>query len=232
VKIAISQPTFLPWQGYFALINYVDEFIFLDNVQFQKRSWQQRNKIKFINNKELMLTVPVITKNRFNQKINEVIIDQESNYINKHLKTINLAYKKTKYFDLYYEKISSIYNRNFKNLIELNLQFINFFLKELNIKTAVSYSSNLDLSVTKQFLIDSICKIKGCNIYVSTKGSSDYLDLLGDKIINYKIEYFNFKHIPYNKNDCNFIKYLSILDLLFNIGPESKIYLEKNFYIE
>ena len=80
MKLAIMQPTFLPWPAYFALINYVDEFIFLDNVQFDKRSWQQRNFI-ISNNKKTLLTVPVISKNRFDQTINEVEIDQSSQYI-------------------------------------------------------------------------------------------------------------------------------------------------------
>ena len=85
MKIGISQPTFLPWQGYLALINYVDEFIILDDVQFDKRSWQQRNKIKQ-NNKELFLTIPVKSKGRYEQKINEVAINNQTNFIEKHLK--------------------------------------------------------------------------------------------------------------------------------------------------
>ena len=74
MKIGISQPTFLPWQGYLALINHVDEFIILDDVQFDKRSWQQRNIIKQNDNK-LLLTIPVKSKGKYDQKINEVFID-------------------------------------------------------------------------------------------------------------------------------------------------------------
>ena len=74
MKIAISQPTYLPWQGYFALIDYVDEFVFLENIQFNKRSWQQRNKI-VSNEKEIFLTIPVKTKGKFSQNIFEVEID-------------------------------------------------------------------------------------------------------------------------------------------------------------
>ena len=101
MKIGISQPTFLPWQGYLALINYVDEFIILDDVQFDKRSWQQRNKIK-LNNKELVLTIPVKTKGRYEQKIYEVAINNQTNFIEKHLKSIFLSYKKSKYFKNYF----------------------------------------------------------------------------------------------------------------------------------
>ena len=107
MKIGISQPTFFPWQGYLALINFVDEFIFLDDVQFDKRSWQQRNKIKQIN-KELLLTIPVISKGKRDQKINEVKINNNTNFIEKHLKSISLSYKKCKYFSDYYSKIENI----------------------------------------------------------------------------------------------------------------------------
>jgi len=231
MKIAISQPTFFPWQGYFSLINYVDEFVFLDDVQFEKRSWQQRNKIKYMG-KELLLTVPVITKNKYNQKINEVLIDQNSNYIDKHLKTIKLAYSKTKYFELYFPKILDIYNKNFKKLIYFNKNLINFFLIELNIIKKISFSSDLKLSENKHFLIDKICKLKKCTTYISTKGSQEYLNLINNKNISYKIKYFDFKNEAYQQTSGEFIKYLSIVDLIFNQGINAKAYLEKNFFIE
>ena len=88
-KIAIMQPTFLPWLGYFSLIKKVDKFIFLDSVQFNKRSWQQRNKIKN-NTKSMYLTVPVLSKNKFDQKISETKIDRNSKYIENHLEPLNI----------------------------------------------------------------------------------------------------------------------------------------------
>ena len=81
------QPTYLPWIGYFALMNYVDKFVILDNVQFNKRSWQQRNKI-LSSTGPIWLSVPVFTKNNKNQLINDVEIDQMRNFYIKHLKTI------------------------------------------------------------------------------------------------------------------------------------------------
>ena len=82
--IAIMQPTYLPWLGYFDLIDRSDILVFLDSVQFDKRSWQQRNRIKTPNG-ELMLTVPVLTKGKFDQKICDVMIDQSQNFEKKHL---------------------------------------------------------------------------------------------------------------------------------------------------
>ena len=92
MKIAISQPTYLPWQGYFALIDYVDEFIFLENIQFNKRSWQQRNKI-LNNGKEILLTIPVKTKGKFNQKICEVELENFEKNKTKQILSIKNALK-------------------------------------------------------------------------------------------------------------------------------------------
>ena len=157
MKLAIMQPTFLPWPAYFALINYVDEFIFLDNVQFDKRSWQQRNFI-ISNNKKTLLTVPVISKNRFDQTINEVEIDQSSQYIKKHLKTIEMAYSKTEFYKKNIDDISKIYNNNFKYLVDLNFALIEFFLQKMKISTQINYASKLNIKEKKEKLIDAICK--------------------------------------------------------------------------
>ena len=91
------QPTYLPWLGYFDLIHRSDIFVFLDSVQFDKRSWQQRNRIKSPNG-ELMLTVPVLTKGRFDQQIYDVGIDISQNFEKKHFNSIRSNYTKSKYF--------------------------------------------------------------------------------------------------------------------------------------
>ena len=95
--IFITQPTYMPWIGYFSFLLKSKKIIFLDDVQFSRRSWQQRNKIKHIN-EELLLTVPVISKGKKNQNINEVRINNKTNFVEKHLKSISLSYKKCKYF--------------------------------------------------------------------------------------------------------------------------------------
>ena len=230
MKIGISQPTFLPWQGYLALINHVDEFIILDDVQFDKRSWQQRNIIKQNDNK-LLLTIPVKSKGKYDQKINEVFIDYGSDFIDKHLKSIFLSYKKSNHFSLYFKKIEEIYKKKFEKLSEINIEFIFFFLKEMNINTKISLSSNLNLKEKKHHLIKRICEIKNCSNFVSTRGSEIYLkDLAKDKI-NFEIVYYDFKNFDYRQIGSKFISNLSSLDLLFNLGKNSKKYLENNFYL-
>ena len=91
MRIAIMQPTYLPWLGYFELIENCDIFVYLDDVQYVKKSYHSRNKIK-TKNGELLLSVPIITKRRFSQKINETCINNEINWSRKHFKTIDINY--------------------------------------------------------------------------------------------------------------------------------------------
>ena len=104
--IGISQPTFLPWCGYMALIENVDEFI-LDHVQFERRSWYQRNYIKVLN-KKFLLSIPVLSKGKRLQKINETKINYEKTFIDKIVLTLTQSYSKSPYFDKYSSDIFKI----------------------------------------------------------------------------------------------------------------------------
>ena len=131
--IAIIQPTFLPWCVYMSLIEYVDEVVFLDNVQFDKRSWQQRNKIKTANG-TLTLTVPVITKNLFNQHIKDVKIDYSSVFQKKMIRSISQNYSKSIYFEDYSNELFSLIENTHKSLLDLNINLISFLCEKLNIE--------------------------------------------------------------------------------------------------
>ena len=163
--IAIIQPTFLPWCGYMSLIEYVDEVVFLDNVQFDKRSWQQRNRIK-TSNGALTLTVPVISKNLFNQHIKDVKIDYRSTFQKKMIKSISQNYSKAKYFNDYSKEFFSLIENNHKSLLDLNIKLINFFCEKLKIELKFSFSSSLKLSSSKEQLILDICKLKNAKKYI------------------------------------------------------------------
>ena len=141
-RIAISQPTYLPWYGYFALIDYVDEFVFLNDVQFDKRSWQSRNYIKTSNDK-LLLSANVKTKGKFNQNINEVQLINYDIFSNNHLRSIKLNYKKSKYFDLYFNEIKKIFEKKFDKLQDLNVEIINKINELLGIKKKFFFQVNL-----------------------------------------------------------------------------------------
>lgn len=221
-NISIMQPTFLPWLGYFNLIKKSEIFVFLDHVQLDKRSWQQRNKIK-ANQGELFLTVPLITKNKSQQKISETKIQRQENYISDHLKSIKQNYSKSQYFNQYFDKISDIYYKNFEYLNDLNINFIKYFSKVLKLKKNFFKSSELNIDFKKKnndLLID-ICKKFNVNEYLSPIGSKIYLDNDKFKNNNIEIKFNDFNHPVYNQINKKFLPNLSIIDLVFNEGENS-----------
>ncbi|WP_440650519.1 WbqC family protein [Candidatus Pelagibacter sp. HIMB1495] len=231
MKIAISQPTYLPWQGYFALIDYVDEFIFLENIQFNKRSWQQRNKI--INNgKEIFLTIPVKSKGKYHQNIIDVELDNFDKFKQKQILSIKNSYSKCRYFEQYFGGLEKILNKNHTKLAELNKELILQICKNLDIKTNISNDSNFKLSSKKSDYLKDICLIKNCSNYISTLGAKNYFgDIKYIPNTKIKIDYFDFRDEEYFQKSEKFISRLSIIDLVFNLGPDALKYLRKNFYI-
>ncbi len=231
MKLAISQPTFLPWTGYFALIDYVDEFIFFDNVQFVKRSWVQRNKLKN-NDKEFFVTIAVNSKNRYLQKINEVKIDYSHFNNKKFLKTIQMIYGKSKFFDEYFQNIAHIFNKENIYIVDLNINLINEICEILDIKTKRICSSNIfnDLKEKNVNLLKKICEKRNCKEYISTLGAKNYLgNIKKFADTNIQVEFFRYLNKEYNQKGKNFIPNLSILDLLFNEGPNTLKILRQNF---
>ena len=230
MKISISQPTFLPYEGYFELINYVDKFIFLDSVQFDKRSWQQRNWL-IIGKTEKLITIPVITKNKFNQLISDVEIDYRNFNLKNFFLSLELNYKKTKFFDEFYPKIYEIFNKKNKYLSDLNIELIIQICKFLEIKTSFIKSSSyeIDKSLKKEKLLNEIIEKNNCSEYISTLGSKDYLEN-ENSLVNKKIDikYFKYQNTNFKSKNLN-CKHLSILDSLFKEGKELKKKIKKEF---
>ena len=221
-KIAIMQPTYLPWIGYFALMNEVDQFILLDNVQFEKRSWQQRNKIKS-NNVEILLTVPVRNENLRNSIISEVKISTDQNFIKKHINSIKSSYIKSKYYEKYSKEIFRIIEHPHEYLIDLNIALINYFKETLRIDTPLIIASSLDTKSTKDALMYEICEILDASTYIAVEGSRNYLE----PSANFKngkigLDFFEYTHPNYKQSGSDFISHLSVIDLIFNHGDFSK----------
>ncbi len=226
--LGISQPTFFPWIGYFSFLEKIDKLIFLDDVQFSKRSWQQRNNIK-LNGEKHLLTISVKSKGKFNQKISEVEILHDKN-IDVIKKQIFYAYKNADFFKNYYQNICNILDKKHVYLSKLNIDIIKFLIEALNIKINFDYSSNYSLNLEKEKLIFELCKLNDCTQYLTTIGSKDYLEDF--KVVpktNIKISYFEYEDIKYNQSDENFIPKLSILDLLFHEGANSINIIRKGF---
>ena len=229
--IGISQPTFLPWCGYMALIEKVDEFIFLDDVQFERRSWHQRNYIKVLN-KKFLLSIPVLSKGKRLQKINETKINYEKDFTDKIVLTLTQSYSKSPYFDRYSSDIFKILKNKYKLISELNINLIKFFCKVLEIKTKFDYSSKLDLSSKGSDLIVDICKIKKCSKYISTIGSKSYLKKKDFDLNKIDLKFYEFESKLYQQRGSMFLSNLSVLDILLNLGPSAKLYLNENFKLK
>ena len=214
MKLAAMQPHFLPWCGYISLLDFVDEFVILDDIQFNKRSWQQRNKINLFN-ESFLLTVPVFSKKKFNQLIKDVQIDNLSNFKKKHKKILIDAYSSRPFFDEYFLEISKIYDKDHELLIDLNLDILNFFIEVLNINTKLVLKSKLKINSKKENMIKDICEQTGCSEYISPIGSEVYLNSLKNKNLKFKICFYEFKSTPYFVKDSGFIPQLSCIDLVF-----------------
>ena len=217
------QPTFIPWAGYFGLIKYVDKFVFLDDVQFDGRSWQQRNKI-FENGKSTFITIPVIKKNLRFQKISNTKIDTSSNFRKKSIKKILQNYSKSKYFKKYKNLIEKILLKEFISLSDMNIFIIKELCKTIDIKIKFYKSSELNVMGKKSEKLVNICKKLKTTNYISVEGSKIYLekDLYLFHKNKIQVKYFKYNEIKYNTFYEKFIPKLSIIDLLFNCGSNTK----------
>lgn len=232
--IAISQPTYLPWPGYFSLIRQSDHFIFLDDVQFDSRSWQQRNKI-LVNGKYFYLTIPIKKKGLKSQLIKECEI-KDNKFFLDHLKIIKHNYSKAKYFDDFYFELEKLNTQivNQKNLSDVNILIIKKILEILKIKKKITKSSDSKIKGKKTEKLINLINLSKEKTYLSNTGAKKYLyedlDKFNKKKIQVKI--LNFENKPYKQLHSNFVPNLSILDLLFNLGEKSLDYIDNCFSIE
>ncbi|WP_432772927.1 WbqC family protein [Francisella salimarina] len=173
-KIAILQSNYIPWKGYFDIINMVDEFILYDDVQYTKNDWRNRNKIKTPQGLQ-WLTIPVYQKN-LEQKINETQI-AKSNWCKKHWNTILNNYSKSNHFKSYKDILEDFYmNCNESYLSEINYKLITIINQILDIKTKIRWSHEFELECGQTERLLSICKQCNADVYLSGPAAKDYFD--------------------------------------------------------
>lgn len=228
MKIAIMQPTFMPWIGYFGMMEIVDTMVILDDVQFDKRSWQQRNKIKTESGAR-WITIPVKSKGLFTQLISEVEIDNEIKKQRKIISTIQNNYSNTKYFKNYSDKIFDIIENQNNRLLNLNLSLIQLFTTLLEINTNIILSSEIESYGKKENKLLSICQNLDAKLYLAPPGSKKYLKEEEFKKNNIEINFYDYNHPIYFQKYGSFISHLSIIDLLFNEGENSISIIKKGY---
>ena len=215
------QPTFLPWLGYFELLKSVDTFVFLDNVQFEARSWQQRNRI-IIDNKVSWLTIPVSLPFGRLTRIDQALINTEHFSGSRICKTLTQAYRNKKGFDFITDNIFQILLDPPKHISNFNVKLINKIVNALNIKTPIKLASEMNVYGNKSDLLLDICKNLGATTYVSPAGSAVYLDGysgFSDSGINF--EYQTFEHPTYVQGEMKFVSHLSVIDAICNVGAKA-----------
>ncbi|MFH1459687.1 MAG: WbqC family protein [Candidatus Omnitrophota bacterium] len=222
--ISVHQPQYLPWLGYFHKIDKSDCFVFLDTVQYKKREFQNRNKIK-TKNDWIWLTVPVKTKGSAAQPIFDVLVDNQTNWQAEHKKSLQVWYAKAPFFDKYFPFFENVYEKQWCTLIDLNITIIKYILEVLEINTSIKLESDLGTTQKSTARIIEICQKLKAQEYLSGTGGREYLDetLFGQN--NISLKYQKFTHPVYQQQvvdkNSQFQPYMSIVDLLFNEGPRS-----------
>ena len=222
--VSIHQPNYLPWLGYFDKIAKSDIFVIFDDVQYprgKKGFFGNRNQIK-TNNGKMWLTVPVLGKSEF-KNFNEIEINYNG-WNEKHIQNIYNFYKKTPYFNKYFDNIKSILIKEYSNLSELSTTLILYFMEVLEIDTKVMYSSEFKTDKNGGDKIIYILEELNATEYISGSGpgSLRYINERGFSDRNIKLIWQEYKHPEYTQLYGEFISHLSVIDLLFISGDKSK----------
>ncbi len=218
--VAGHQPNYLPYLGFFHKMAQVDTFIILDNVQFVKGGpfgWMNRNKIR-TREGWIWLTVPVLTKGKFAQRIMDVNINSTISWKRKHWRSIWLSYNKAPYFNKYADLFYETYDREWEKLVDLNEALILQIKEAMGIKTRILRASTLGVEGKATELIINICEKLGADQHLYGVHGRDYVDvnLMREKGIESLFQEFH--HPQYHQLYEPFIPHMSIIDLLFNEG--------------
>ncbi len=218
-KVAILQSNYIPWKGYFDMIAAVDEFILYDDMQYTRRDWRNRNQIKTPQGAQ-WLTVPVLVKGKYHQKIRETEIDG-ADWAAAHWKALVQNYKRTPHFESVAAWLEPIYvGESFTHISELNRRLIEKVCAYLGINTKITNSWDYILAEGKTERLAQLCRQAGGTEYVSGPAAKDYVEAQVFSDLNIKLTWFDYAGYPeYPQQWGDFIHGVTILDLLFNCGP-------------
>jgi len=226
--LTAHQPVYLPWLGLFHKIALADKFVFFNQAQYLPKDWMNRNKIK-THAGEIWLTVPVLRKGYREVKISEIEINNNINWKKKHWKSILLNYKKSPYLEHYAPFFEDVYSQEWRYLADLNEYMLKWFLEELKINVEFLKASDFDFQGKKSNLVLDMCKQLKSNMYIFGALGRDYANVDDFRKEGIKVIFQDYKHPTYPQINGDFVSDLSIIDLLFNCGPDSyKIIMSNN----
>jgi hypothetical protein len=225
-KVAIVQSNYIPWRGYFDLINSVDEFILYDDMQYTIRDWRNRNLIKTANG-PLWLTIPVEVKGKYFQKIKDTFVSDPA-WGRKHWTSITHNYAKAKHFAVTRQIFADLYAASEERLLsQINHRFICAICGLLGIKTTLSRSMDYELIGDKTEKLVNLCKQSGATHYISGPAAKSYLEeelFAREGIV---VTYMDYSDYPeYRQLYPPFEPRVSVIDLIFNEGPDATGYMK------
>jgi hypothetical protein len=226
-KVAILQSNYIPWKGYFDLMNQVDDFVIYDCVQYTKNDWRNRNQIKSKNGLQ-WLTIPVSVKSS-SQLINETDV-ADTVWIDKHMKTIAQTYAKSAHYKEYAEEILAIFEmaKSLTKLSDINLLFIKWINEKLGIKTRIHTATDFNLAEDRIDRLVNICEQLNADCYLSGPAAKDYLDESRFIDKNIRVEWMDYKgYSEYPQFGGEFDHAVSVLDLIFHTGADAKLFFNK-----
>lgn len=219
MKIAIHQIQYMPGPRFFNKMKNCDLFVFLDDVQYEKREFQNRNKIRTAKGWQY-LTVPVKTKGKRFQRINEVEINNSYEWRAEHRKAIKINYSNSGFFGEYSPAIERIYSREYFKLADISMESITFMKEAFKIKTPFEFSSRFDLKTSSSQKLVDLCLALGAGEYLSGAGGKNYLDERLFAKSGIRLSYQNYEYPKYRQVFPGFESNMSALDLLLNSGGE------------
>jgi hypothetical protein len=223
--VTIHQPNYLPWIGFFSKVSNSDSFVILDNVEYTKNSVINRNKIR-TKSGWCYLSIPV-EKKYHSLPILQVKFPENNKWMTTHLKSIESNYRKAPYYESYSDFFENIYSSKIISLSDFNETIIKFLFKNLDISVEIKKASEIVTDSTlKQtdLLVDIVSQVGG-DIYLSGMGGMNYLEENKFASDGIKLSYFSFNHPTYQQRFPGFEPYMSIIDLLFNVGDTAKLFL-------
>jgi hypothetical protein len=218
VIVAAHQPNFAPWLGFFDKARSADVLVLLDTVQFIKRGYQNRTRVKAPSGPQ-WLTVPVISKGRYDQATKDVEIDESTRWRAVHLRTLQSTLAKAPHYDALLDAVRPVYDRaDLHRLAELNVALIRTVVQRLGIDTRLVLASELPVTGSSSHLMISLTQAVGGDVYLSGPTGRDYLEPELFDAAGLSLRYHEFTPFPYPQRHGAFVPGLSCLDYLANVG--------------
>lgn len=225
MRISIIQSCYVPWRGFFDLIGRCDEYVILDHVQYVKRHWHNRNRINTATGPQ-WLTIPVITTGRRGQTIDAVKVEKP--WAEQHWRALELAYRRAPFFDAVAPRVRDWYERAAKEwlLTEINAIFLREIAALLGLGTRFVRDTAYPAQGTKTERLLAIIRAAGAHRYLTGPSAKAYLDVPLLAGAGVAVEWMSYEGYPqYPQLHGSFEPAVSVLDLLFNVGPDAPQYL-------